>query len=196
MYRDNRFVRFEEEGDKPISFIQPIVIPKRYYPQTNTVISSNNNNTNNINNSYHKSTITHANFRNLNDTQLNITTKTPLKIDGLGTNTFNHIYPGIWNTNTSKIIVKAIDEIFIARVSLEVVPWSVGTTVTLYLDITSTSSLIKKDIEIVKLESTKIIETFTFYTGSTFLTNGGVLAISASEPIGIFKAAIHLIKLS
>lgn len=146
------------------------------------------------------SEITHAVYRNSNDTQTNVKEKTRLLIDGLGTGSFNTIGLNLYDVATSKIKPSALNQSFLVRVSFIIAPTVGGTNFNLSIDVpaglnTGSTILVDKNIQLSCLKPFQFMESYPFYVGAGFLESGGIISISADRPVGISKASIYIIRL-
>lgn len=139
-----------------------------------------------------------ANFRNLNDTQSAVSSRVPLKIDGLKTQgAFNNLFSGLWNPETSRLHPSNTSQKFDCRIILEATPTVAGAVLTLDLDVSAegaaTPALIYSDsVELFKLEKSSITRVFPVYVSSTFLANGGKISVTCTDPVAISNASLYV----
>lgn len=146
------------------------------------------------------SEITHAVYRNSNDTQTNVKEKTRLLIDGLGTGSFNTIGLNLYDVATSKVKPSSLNQSFLIRISFVITPTVGGTNFNLSIDVpaglnTGNTVLVDKNIQLPCLKSFQFMESYPFYVGAGFLESGGIINISADRSIAISKASVYIIRL-
>lgn len=137
---------------------------------------------------------TQANYRNLAEPQI-IRGVQPLCIDGLKSGSFNQMGWEVWNAEESKIHPKKIDEIYHARINLEVAsPSSVVILIGLKLGESIISAFRFQPMQLTKDFNSGILQ---FFAGSRFVSEGATLFISPSNvdvDIEVWDASMHLIR--
>lgn len=139
-----------------------------------------------------------ANFRNLNDTQTAVKDRVPLKIDNLKTQgAFNNLSPTLWDASNSRIKASNLEQKFSCRLILEVTPTVSNSVLTLDVDISAPNAtnpvLIYSDsIPLFKLDKTTYTRFFPFYISQTFMNNGALICVSATDPVAITNASLYL----
>jgi hypothetical protein len=144
------------------------------------------------------SVVYHCNYRNLVDSQTAVRDRTPLQIDGQRTqgqfNTFG--YP-LWDSSTSRIIAGNTSQVFDGRLILELTSTVGGALFTIEIDraldgATATALVYSKQVLLHRLEKTTITEEFTFFVSQSFLSNGGKIWVSSTDPVAIANASLYL----
>lgn len=137
---------------------------------------------------------THANYRHSVEPQI-IRGRQPLKIDGLKEGSFNKMGWEIWNSNNSKLYPKKIDEVYHARINLEVsCPSSVVFLVGLQIGSSVISAFKFQPMQLTRDFNSGILQ---FFAGSLFVDEGATLFINPSDHninIEIWDASMHLIR--
>lgn len=179
--------------------------PGKYYVFNNALKVNINYNNVNIQTSQIQltspvSNISHALYRNLNDTQSNVTTKTRLLIDGLATGGFNTTGLDIYDTSTSTIKPTSLIQAFIIRPTFYITPKVSGTIFNLTFDVSAGVNvggtlLVDKYIQLSSLTTHQFIEPFFLYVGSGFLSSGAVINIASDYPVSITKVGLYIMRL-
>lgn len=137
---------------------------------------------------------THANYRHSKEPQI-VRGRQLLKIDGLKEGSFNRMGWEIWDKANSKIYPKKIDEIYHARLNLEVsCPSSSVFLVGLQIGTSVISAFKFQPMKLNRDFNSGILQ---FFAGTIFVNEGATLFIEPSDPninIEVWDASIHLIR--